>query len=723
MTSTRIALATAVALVVLVQSATVVAPQEGDGPFLLPPREVHVEAFSDGAAFIEEDVSLGTNLEGGLDIAAGAAVIKACIDVSRVRFNTSFAPLNDTPRTLWSGDLDGDGLDDDVLVTFPKANRVDHLHLSEAGLEPTLMGSLTVVDPTSVNVWDLNRDGYNDILVASGSRGRLVIFEALGAGRYADAREVPVGARPSDIAVHDLDQDFKWDVVVANSGSSSVSVLQGRGDLTFYPNRTELGQGPQDIALYDIDRDGDQDIVVACSRDSNVSVLFNVGNVNFTDPVMLPVGPGPVDLDVRDMSGDSLPDIAVACAGSGEVHVLRQGSDLAFEPWEVLPVGPAPRAVSALHMNRREDRFNRDIVATCSGSDNVTIFLADGSLNHTIPLEVPVGGRPVDLVAMDLVTGDDRQQELVVACQMPPGLAIVQVLEVAEVISVGLGLGGEIRTVEVPPGTERATINLTDSVAQWVVDHHRQATAGNITVPVVAKARFPGRLRMDSVCVWYAPNRAPRANAGSDLKVDVGEDAELNGTASYDPEGQLATLRWLLPDGEELTGEVVRYAWDEPGPKTVLLQAVDVWGLQDMDEVEVMVNSPPRAAGEVPAIVTAWEPVTLSAHLSDDPDGSIVDYLWDYGLGVVHGRTVEVTFTGSGTRVVTLEVIDIQGSRDTATFEVEVLPTEEPIRPPGEEEPHDQGEVPGPAAVAATVALLGAAMASMARGRRPRLTG
>jgi hypothetical protein len=718
MTSSRLAIATAVALIVLVQSATAVAPQE-DGPFLLPPREVHTEVFADGSAFLEDDVSLGTNLVGEFAIAAGATVINASIDISRVRFNTSFTPLNDTPRTLWCGDMDGDGLDDDILVTLPKANRVDHLHLSGAELVPTLKGSFPVVDPTSVKVWDLDRDGDSDVLVTSGSRGRLVIFEALPMGRYADAIEVPVGARPSDIAIHDLDQDFKWDVVVANSGSSSVSVLQGRGDLTFYPNRTELGPGPQDIALYDIDRDGDQDIVVAASRDSNVSILFNVGNVNFTDPVMLPVGPGPVDLDVRDMSGDSLPDIAIACAESGEVHIWRQGSNLTFHLWEVLPVGEAPRAVSALHMNRREDKFNRDIVTTCSGSDNVTIYMADGALNHTIPLEVPVGGRPVDLVAMDIIKGDDKQQELVVACQMPPSLVIVQVLEVAEVISVGLGLGGEIRTVELPPGTERATVNLTDSVAQWVVDHHIQATAGNITVQVVAKARFPGRLRMDSVCVWYAPNRAPRANAGSDLKVDVGEDAELNGSASYDPEGHLATLLWLLPEGEELMGEVVMYAWDEPGPKTVLLQAVDIWGLQDIDEVEVMVNSPPKAAGEVPATVIAWEPVTLSAHLSEDLDGTIVDYLWDYGLGVVHGRTVEVTFTGSGTRVVTLEVIDIQGSRDTATFEVEVLPAEEPIRPPGEEEPPDQGEIPGPTGVAATIALLGAAIVYLARRRRP----
>jgi hypothetical protein len=122
----------------------------------------------------------------------------------------------------------------------------------------------------------------------------------------------------------------------------------------------------------------------------------------------------------------------------------------------------------------------------------------------------------------------------------------------------------------------------------------------------------------------------------------------------------------------------------------------------------------------VPDTVHAREPVRLSAHLSEDPDGNIVDYVWDYGLGVVHGRQVDVLFTGTGTRNVTLEVVDDLDARTIRTFQVEVLAAKEPLRPPAEEVPDDRGEVPGPGSTAAFLAMLMAVLVASFSGRRDR---
>ncbi|MCK5252666.1 MAG: PKD domain-containing protein, partial [Thermoplasmata archaeon] len=159
------------------------------------------------------------------------------------------------------------------------------------------------------------------------------------------------------------------------------------------------------------------------------------------------------------------------------------------------------------------------------------------------------------------------------------------------------------------------------------------------------------------------------------------------------------------------------HIWNEPGVYPVLLVVKDQWGLADQDQVFVIVNAPPVAKGVVPSTVNAREAVRLSAHLSEDPDGTIVDYVWDFSQGVVHGRSVDVMFTGTGTWNVTLMVIDDRDARTVAVYQVEVLEATTPLRDPAEEAPEDRGEVPGSGALLSTLAMLGAAVIAARRWR------
>jgi hypothetical protein len=76
------------------------------------------------------------------------------------------------------------------------------------------------------------------------------------------------GLGPVSIASADLDGDGKLDLVTANSGDSTVSVLLGHGDGTFaakvdYP----VGTNPHSVSLDDVDGDRRLDIVTA-NRDA-----------------------------------------------------------------------------------------------------------------------------------------------------------------------------------------------------------------------------------------------------------------------------------------------------------------------------------------------------------------------------------------------------------------------------------------------------------------------
>lgn len=683
----------------------------------LPAHEVHVELFDGGAASVQGAVDRTTRLTTSFDMPYPSTLLSVTVEVAREHYRVHTLPLDTAPQAVWCGDLDGDGYTDDVLVAMPSRDAAVLYSVRGSPPNITLQRTFPVPGASALAVADLNIDRHLDVAVTSATEGRVYVFGATGVGTFDEGRAFQVGEGPGAIETANVDPDFNPDMVVANSGGSSITVLHGRGDLTFYPQRLEIGRGPTAVRLVDWDRDTHMDAIVAESRNSTVNVLRNVGTGNMTSVLVIKVPGGPVDVDVRDLDGDSFVDIAAACALTDDVVVWRQTTTGGFEPWEDLDVGRAPRAVLGAHMNRGADLL-RDVVAVCTGSDEVVVRLAGGTMNHTLSYSARVGGRPVD-VALGYITRDRGQEDMVVACQDPPALAIVEALTSANLIHVGVGQDGSWWKADLPEDAEGATVNLTAAIRQWASVNGDKAVGGVLPVPVAAWAEYAGVLNLSRLDVWAAPNRPPRAWAPADVTVDVGATVELSGAASYDPEGQLAKLVWRLPDGREMEGVRATLSWDKAGAYTVLLQAFDVWGQQDMDAVIVRVNAPPVASGEVPATVHAREPVRLDAYTSSDPDGTIADYLWDWGQGIAHGRVVWANFTGSGTRTVTLEVIDDLGARSTAIYEVSVLPATEPVRPPGEQVPADRGEVPGPGGAGAVMAMAAVTLAMLARRALP----
>jgi serine protease len=173
--------------------------------------------------------------------------------------------------------------------------------------------------------------------------------------------------------------------------------------------------------------------------------------------------------------------------------------------------------------------------------------------------------------------------------------------------------------------------------------------------------------------------KPPVADAGSDQTLsDVNNDTVeaviLNGSASYDPDGNIIAYEWMEGDTVLGTAEVITCDFTV-GMHNVTLTVTDNDNLTDSDEVIITVeaNKAPTADAGPARSVCVNETLTFDGSGSSDPDGTITSYNWDFGDGTTgEGVTPTHIYVTNGTYTVTLMVTDNGGSTDADTAIVTV---------------------------------------------------
>jgi hypothetical protein len=87
-----------------------------------------------------------------------------------------------------------------------------------------------------------------------------------------------LGGQPRNCLAR-LNSDAYEDIVVANHGSNTISVLMNLGGGMSFAAKTDyaVGQGPVAVNCWEVSGDGRQDVVVANQNSTNVSVLLGLG--------------------------------------------------------------------------------------------------------------------------------------------------------------------------------------------------------------------------------------------------------------------------------------------------------------------------------------------------------------------------------------------------------------------------------------------------------------
>jgi PKD repeat protein len=142
---------------------------------------------------------------------------------------------------------------------------------------------------------------------------------------------------------------------------------------------------------------------------------------------------------------------------------------------------------------------------------------------------------------------------------------------------------------------------------------------------------------------------------------------QFDASDSFD-DGTITKYLWefvTAPDGERADGARTEHSFETSGIHTVRLQVTDETGLVGTGEMSITVeNTPPLASCRFSSdspVVGEW--ILFDASASFDPDGRLVDFIWDFGDGIsTRGTRVGHAYEEVGVYSVLLTIEDNAGA-------------------------------------------------------------
>jgi Concanavalin A-like lectin/glucanases superfamily/Bacterial Ig domain/FG-GAP-like repeat/Regulator of chromosome condensation (RCC1) repeat/Immunoglobulin domain/IPT/TIG domain len=305
--------------------------------------------------------------------------------------------------------------------------------------------------PIRVIVADLDGDGKPDLVVANDYNNSISLYRnistngSLTASSFSprvDLVTPPGNYSPYGIVVADVDGDGKLDIVTSDFDKALVSVYRNTcapGDISSnsFATRMDFATGfqPQGVEVRDIDGDGRPDLLVANSGDGTVSILHNTGVAgslttnSFAPKIDIITGSRCSGVAVRDLDGDGKPDVMTANALSNTTSLLRNVSSpgsIAFAPKVDFPTANYPMHVVPVDLDG--DGKLDLVIGSGPNGQAVSVYRNTGTAGSITTssfapsVDFDAGGWANDVAIGDL--DGDGKPDIAAVTQLPSHLSI-----------------------------------------------------------------------------------------------------------------------------------------------------------------------------------------------------------------------------------------------------------------------------------------------------------
>ncbi|CAF1461237.1 unnamed protein product [Adineta steineri] len=329
---------------------------------------------------------------------------------------------NFNPYAIAAGDFNSDNRLDIAVVNYDY-NYVDIVltYRNYTFLNQNTYSTGIQSYPSSVAVADVNNDKKLDIVVANYGTNNIDIFLGYDNNTFSPEITYSTGnySRPYSVTIGDFNNDKQLDIVVTISGTNNIGIFLNYGNGIFSSQitySTGNGSSPSDVAAGDFNNDGQLDVAVVNYDGCNIGIFLGYGNGTFSSQKTFPTGnrSNPQSIALGDFNNDSRLDIAVANYGRANMGVfLGYGNGtFADQISYFVPLGTSPSDIAIGDVNNDN---HQDIIVTVDYSYTILIFLGSGNgiFVKGNSYSTGSGSQPVSIAVGDV--NNDNQLDIIVS--------------------------------------------------------------------------------------------------------------------------------------------------------------------------------------------------------------------------------------------------------------------------------------------------------------------
>ncbi len=236
-------------------------------------------------------------------------------------------PVGVGPVAVDVADLDGDGTDDVVVAN--RGSDALTLLFNTTGTATFPVASTAIVgdEPMDVQAFSpgasLAGGGEVQLVVANAGDDTASVLEQTGATNYSEIEILVAGSVPCSVEPVDLDGDGFVDLVVGNFGSSDINLYLSNGADFLPVGAVAVGPSPMDVRAARVTGHSTPDLITADSGADTLTVLPSNGDGTFGPAQIVSAGQAPSQIVVVDVDGDDSPDLGVVTSDESDDRVVR----------------------------------------------------------------------------------------------------------------------------------------------------------------------------------------------------------------------------------------------------------------------------------------------------------------------------------------------------------------------------------------------------------------